>query len=78
MSLYRYAGVEAQPEAHPLITCGEWYVQLLIVDEKEGALKRENVEEEVKKWLQGVNGKDGLEVNAEVWDGETFLTLSRT
>jgi hypothetical protein len=80
-SVYRWSGVEAQPNGHPLIDVegsGEWMVFMLVVDEEGSTLNRGHLVKMVGGWVEGENGKrderEGVEVEFGVWDGEIFMS----
>jgi len=77
LSLYRWAGVEAQPEAHPLIGKdgrGEWMVLLLLVDEEGETLVRGHAVMLVEGWVEQERGKAGVGgIEFGVWEGEVFM-----
>jgi len=76
-SLYKWAGVEAQPDSHPLIgkdRRGEWMVLLLLVDEEGETLVRGHAVMLVEGWVEQERGKvrDGR-IEFGVWEGEVFM-----
>ncbi|CAG5172887.1 uncharacterized protein ALTATR162_LOCUS7540 [Alternaria atra] len=76
-SLYRWSGVEAQPDHHPLISKdgrGNWMVLLLLVDEEGKTLIREHAAMLVQGWVQEERGKlGGGKIDFGVWDGEVLM-----
>ncbi|KAH6879018.1 hypothetical protein BKA58DRAFT_453237 [Alternaria rosae] len=76
-SLYKWAGVEAQPDNHPLIGKdgrGEWMVLLLLVDETGETLVRGHAVMLVEGWVEEERGKMGVGgIEFGVWEGEVFM-----
>lgn len=76
-SLYKWAGVEAQPDSHPLIGKdgrGEWMVLLSLVDEKGETLVREHAVMLVKGWVEEERGRVGVgRIDFGLWEGEVFM-----
>ncbi|KAG9188624.1 hypothetical protein G6011_07329 [Alternaria panax] len=76
-SLYRWSGVEAQPDHHPLISKdgrGEWMLLLLLVDEEGKTLIREHAVMLVQGWVNEERGKlGGGEIEFGVWEGEILM-----
>jgi hypothetical protein len=77
-SLYRWAGIESQPDLHPLINNSgrrEWMILVLLVDEEGKTLVREHAVMLVNGWVKEEKGKLGA-VGMEVglWNGEVFMS----
>jgi hypothetical protein len=76
-SLYRWSGVEAQPDHHPLISKdgrGEWMVLLLLVDEEGKTLIREHAVMLVQGWVNEERAKLGRgKIEFGVWEGEVLM-----
>lgn len=73
-SVYRDAGVDAQPNEHPKIEKdavggGDWLVLILVVDEEGCMLKVKHVEMMVEGWVKQQKDQ-GMEVKFGVWSGE--------
>lgn len=71
--------MEAQPEHHPPIDCeasGEWMIVLLVVDEEGKTLDRRHVNEQVEKWIKGVDREEygSVDTYFGVWSGELFMS----
>ncbi|OAL55899.1 hypothetical protein IQ07DRAFT_676141 [Pyrenochaeta sp. DS3sAY3a] len=78
-SLYHWAGAESQPEHHPLIDAevsGEWMIMLLVVDEEGKTLQRRHVNEQVGRWIGGLDkeGYGGVDAHFGVWGGELLMS----
>jgi hypothetical protein len=80
-SVYKWSGVDAQPQGHPLIDVeesGEWMVMFLVVDEEGKTLSRVHLVQMVGGWVEEEkskrNEREGVEIGFGVWDGEVFMS----